>query len=74
MVAARKQPENLDAYMELGRKEIVRLVLLLLVEEGLQKQLAVFRADDMPTESAKGLERLGFTGDGVVVPVCNRAG
>lgn len=73
MVAARKQPENLDAYMELGRKEIVRLVLLLLVEEGLQRQLAIFRADDLATDPAKDLEELGDDGDDAG-SVCNRAG
>lgn len=50
MFGVGNQPDNLDAYMNLGSKEIVRLVMLLLVEEVLQKQLAAFRAEDLPTE------------------------
>jgi hypothetical protein len=45
MMTARNQPDNLDAYMGLGDKDIVRLVLCLLIEEGLRKQLAAFRAE-----------------------------
>jgi hypothetical protein len=39
MMTARNQPDNLDAYMDLGTKGIIRLVLLLLVEEGLSREL-----------------------------------
>jgi hypothetical protein len=73
MLSARNQPDNLDAYMDLGTKEIVRLVLLLLVEEGLRKQLAAFRAEDLPTEPVEGREDLGVAGNDVV-PIRNRAG
>jgi hypothetical protein len=47
MFGVGNQPDNLDAYMNLGSKEIVRLVLLLLVEERLRKQLAAFRAENV---------------------------
>jgi hypothetical protein len=50
MMLAKNQPDDLDAYMNLGSKEIVRLVLLLLVEEGLQKQLAAFRAEALAAQ------------------------
>jgi len=46
----RDQPNNLDAYMNLGDKEIVRLVLCLLIEAGLRKQLAAFRAEGVRRE------------------------
>lgn len=49
-VMAQDQPANLDAYMGLGDKDIVRLVLCLLIEEGLRKQLAAFRAEDRREE------------------------
>lgn len=45
MMTVRDQPEHLDAYMGLGNEDIVRLVLCLLIEEGLRKQLAAFRAE-----------------------------
>ena len=73
MMGAKNQPDDLDAYMSLGSKEIVRLVLLLLVEEGLRKQLAAFRAEDLPTEPVEGQEELGVPRHDVV-PICNRAG
>ncbi len=73
MLSAKNQPDDLDAYMNLGSKEIVRLVLLLLVEEGLRKQLAAFRAEDLPTEPVEGQEELGAAGNDVV-RVRNRAG
>lgn len=37
------QPENLDAYLDLGAEDISRLVLCLLVEEMLRERLAAFR-------------------------------
>lgn len=37
------QPDNLDAYMDLGAEDIARLVLCLLIEEMLRERLAVFR-------------------------------
>ena len=69
----RNQPNNLDAYMNLGSKDIVRLVLLLLVEEGLQKQLVTFRAEDLPTQPVKGQEELSVARNDIV-PIRNRAG
>ena len=69
----RNQPNNLDAYINLGSKDVVRLVLLLLVEEGLQKQLVAFRAEDLPTEPVKGQEKLGVARNDIV-PIRNRAG
>ena len=72
-MSAKNQPDNLDAYMNLGSKEIVRLVLLLLVEEGLQKQLAAFRAEDLPPEPVEGQEELCVARDDVV-PLRIRAG
>jgi hypothetical protein len=47
---AQDQPDNLDAYMGLGDKDIARLVLCLLIEEGLRKQLAAFRAEGVGRE------------------------
>lgn len=73
MMLAKNQPDNLDSYMNLGSKEIGRLVLLLLVEEGLQKQLAAFRAEDLRTEPVEGQEELGVARHDIV-PICNRAG
>ena len=52
MMLSKNQPDGLDAYMNLGSKEIVRLVLLLLVEEGLRKQLAAFRAEDLAAQQS----------------------
>lgn len=43
MMAAGKRPDNLDTYLVLDNKDIVRLVLMLLVEEGLKERLAEFR-------------------------------
>jgi hypothetical protein len=54
MMSERNQPDNLDAYMELGTKGIVRLILLLLIEEGLSRHLAAFRAEDLPTQPVEG--------------------
>ncbi len=73
MFGVGNQPDKLDAYMNLGSKEIVRLVLLLLVEEGLQKQLAAFRAEDLVVQPVEGQEELGVARDDVV-PIRNRAG
>ena len=72
-MSGRKNPDNLDAYMNLGNKGIVRLVLLLLIEEGLQKQLASFRADYLATQPVKGHEELSLAGDGIM-PIRDRAG
>jgi hypothetical protein len=36
-------PENLDAYLDLSREEIGRLVLCLLIEEALRRRLAEYR-------------------------------
>ena len=53
-----KQPssEELDAYLHLGRKEIARLVLLLLMEEKLRSQLGEFlsRTQQFPPQPAEG--------------------
>ena len=35
-------PEELNAYLHLGREDIVRLVLCLMIEEALQGELAFF--------------------------------
>jgi hypothetical protein len=59
--------------MNLGSKEIVRLVLLLLVEEGLQKQLAAFRAEDLAAQPVEDQEELGVAGNDVM-PIRSRAG
>ena len=69
----RNQPDNLDAYMNLGSKEVVRLVLLLLVEEGLRKQLAGFRSEDLPPQPVQGHEELGVARNDLA-PIRNRAG
>jgi hypothetical protein len=73
MLSARNQPDNLDAYMNLGAKGIIRLVLLLLVEEGLSRELATFRAEDLPAQPVEGHEKLGIAGNDIV-PIRNRAG
>lgn len=73
MMLSENQPDDLDAYMNLGSKEIVRLVLLLLVEEGLRKQLAAFRAENLAVQPVEGREELGVVGNDVV-PIRNRAG
>ena len=36
-------PDDLDAYLDLKREEIARLVLCLLIEEALKGRLSVFR-------------------------------
>jgi hypothetical protein len=73
MMLSKNQPDDLDAYMNLGSKEIVRLVLLLLVEEGLQKQLAAFRAENLATQPVDGQEELAVAGNGIMA-IRNRAG
>ena len=73
MMSAKNQLDNVDAYMNLGSKEIVRLVLLLLVEEGLQKQLAAFRAEDLAAQPVEGQEEFGVAGNDVM-PIRSRAG
>ncbi len=73
MFRADDQPDNLDAYMNLGSKEIVRLVLLLLVEEGLRKELAAFRAEQLLLQPVQGREKLGIVGNDAKA-VCDRAG
>lgn len=40
------QPDNLDAYLDLGAEDIARLVLCLLVEEMLRERLAAFRVPE----------------------------
>lgn len=37
------QPDNFDAFMDLGAQDIARLVLCLLIEEALEGRLAAFR-------------------------------
>ena len=49
------QPDNLDAYMDLGAEDVARLVLCLLIEEMLRERLAVYRALCQPLD-------LGSTG------------
>ena len=60
MTAEREQPETLDAYMGLGNEDIVRLVLCLLIEEGLRRQLAGFRAQQLPSQPVERQEELVF--------------
>jgi hypothetical protein len=73
MMGAKNQPDDLDAYMNLGSKEIVRLVLLLLVEEDLRKQLAAFRAENLMAQPVAGQEELGVARNDAV-PIRSRAG
>jgi len=47
-------PEGLDAYLDLGAKDIAQLVLCLLVEESLQRRLARFRKSEHPDDHALG--------------------
>lgn len=39
------QPDHLENYMGIGPQEITRLVLCLLIEEAIKKQLAPYRPD-----------------------------
>jgi hypothetical protein len=43
-------PEQLDAYLGLGRQDIARLVLCLLMAEALENQLASFRSQNLPAQ------------------------
>lgn len=65
--------DNLDAYMGLSNEDIVRLVLCLLIEEGLSRELAAFRSHQLAPEPVEGREKL-LVGRNHIVPVCNRAG
>lgn len=73
MLAVRDQPDNLDAFMNLGTKDIARLVLLLLVEEGLRRELAAFRAEDLSPQPVQCQEEFSIARNDVV-PIRNRAG
>jgi len=53
MMAAGKQPDNLDTYLVLDNKDIVRLVLMLLIEEGLKERLAEFRERENDSKEDK---------------------
>ena len=57
-------PDDLSAYHGLTNEEIARLVLWLLVEEGLQHQLGSFRSSSCPRNqpsAAKNSSSLGVT-------------
>lgn len=71
----RPSPEELEAYLQLGTREIARLVLCLLIEEGLASQLASFRSrpKDLPPQPIQGQEEFLVAGRDVV-PVRDRAG
>ena len=73
MTKFRDQPDNLDAFMGLGHEGIVRLVLYLLIEEGLGRQLAAFRFQQLPTQPVESHKEL-IVRRNDVVPVGNRAG
>ena len=73
MIMVRDQPDNLDAYMGMGNEDIVRLVLCLLIEEGLGRQLAAFRSQQLPTQPVESHKEFNVGRDNIV-PVCNRAG
>ena len=73
MTTFQDQPDNLDAFMGLGHEGIVRLVLYLLIEEGLGRQLAAFRSQQLPTQPVESHEKF-IVGRDNIVPVCNRAG
>jgi hypothetical protein len=57
MVAAGGRPDNLEAYMNLGKEGVARLVLMLLVEERLRGRLAAFR-EKLSPEPVEGKEEL----------------
>jgi hypothetical protein len=67
------QPDNLAAYIGLGKEDIVRLVLCMLIEEGLGRQLSAFRSQQLPTQPVESHKEF-IVGRDNVVPVCNRAG
>jgi hypothetical protein len=52
------QPDKLDAYLDLSREDIARLVLCLMVEEMLKHRLFGFR-QDLPAQPIERLEKLG---------------
>jgi hypothetical protein len=64
--------DQLEPYLQLTTGEIGRLVLLLLVEEGLQRRLSSFRKD-FPPEPIKGLKELLVVRSDVM-PVGDRPG
>ena len=67
-----RQPsaDELEAYVSLSQAEIARLVLCLLIEEGLGQQLTPFRSrpQDLASQPVQGGEEL-LVGGGDVVPV-----
>ena len=66
-------PQELDPYIDLEREEIARIVLCLLVEEGLKARLAIFRLHDLPSQPLQGLEEF-VVARRDVVPVGHRSG
>jgi len=64
--------EELEAYLNLSKAEIVRLVLCLLIEEGLKHHLSPFRSrpQDLFPQPVQGGEEL-LVGGLDVVPVGN---
>ena len=59
------QPENLEAYMDLGKEDIARLVLCLLIEERLKERLAEFR-EDLTSQPVQSKEKLLVAGSNVM--------
>jgi hypothetical protein len=47
-------PEEIDKYLCLGKEDIVKLVLCLLIEESLKSRLAAFRAEHFPPQPIQG--------------------
>ena len=52
------QPDNLDAFMDLGGQDIARLVLCLLIEEALEGRLAHSAGDGSGQEDRNATTRL----------------
>jgi hypothetical protein len=46
-------PNELDAYLDLSAGELARLVLWLLIEEGLQERMSGFRHDSLAGSSRR---------------------
>lgn len=59
-------PEDLGPYMQLKGEGIARLVLCLLVEEMLGRQLAAFRLKQLHPEPVEGEKELTVAGRDVV--------
>ena len=61
------QSDNFDAYMDLGVKDVARLVLCLLIESKLRKRLAAFRPEDTSPQPVEGLKEFGVARHDVVL-------